>query len=148
MAIRANVSFTKKLGQPDYGSVGAGCSLDVELDSRMLELDPDAVRGQLGLAYLACRQAVEKQLSSFEQPHRPTNGRDPALESQPVTSARPSTQSQRRALWAICNRNGLNLEAVCQDEFQARNPDELDIRQASVLIDKLKSQLPTAGGAA
>ena len=32
MAIKAIVSFTQKLGQPDYGSVGAGCEIEVELD--------------------------------------------------------------------------------------------------------------------
>ena len=31
MAIKANVSFTQKLGQPDYGSVGAGCTLEIEM---------------------------------------------------------------------------------------------------------------------
>ena len=39
MAIKANVSFTQKLGQPDYGSVGAGCTLEIEMDSNLLERD-------------------------------------------------------------------------------------------------------------
>ena len=47
MAIKANVSFTQKLGQPDYGSVGAGCTLEIELDASLLERDLDEVRGQL-----------------------------------------------------------------------------------------------------
>ena len=71
MAIKANVSFTQKLGQPDYGSVGAGCTLEIEMDSNLLERDPDEFRVQLELAYLTCRQAVEQQLTAFEGPQRP-----------------------------------------------------------------------------
>ena len=56
------------------------------------------------------------------------------------------TQSQQRALWAICNRSGLNLEAICLDEYDVQRTDALDIRQASALIDKLKTQTETAGG--
>jgi len=146
MAIRANVSFSQKLGQPDYGSVGAACSLEIELDSHLFERDPDEFRGQLGLAYLTCRQAVEQQLSPFQPSERP-----PALaHAQPGgnngSGSRPATQSQQRALWAICNRNGLNLESICLDEFEVQRADALDIRQASTLIDKLKTQTATAGG--
>ena len=63
---------------------------------------------------------------------------------------RPRSQrphwAQQRALWAICNRSGLNLEAICLDEFDVQRADALDIRQASSLIDKLKMQTETAGG--
>ena len=46
MAIKANVSFTQKLGQPDFGSVGAGCSIEVELDSTLLSKDPAQLQEQ------------------------------------------------------------------------------------------------------
>ena len=84
MAIKANVSFTQKLGQPDFGSVGAGCSIEVELDSTFLAKDPAQLQEQLVVAYLNCRQAVQHQLTPFEQTesvlshapvHSNTNGR-------------------------------------------------------------------------
>ena len=68
MAIKAIVSFTQKLGQPDYGSVGAGCEIELELDSALLSRDPSELRGQLDIAYLTCRQAVSTQLQPFERP--------------------------------------------------------------------------------
>jgi hypothetical protein len=146
MAIKANVSFTQKLGQPDYGSVGAGCTLEIELDASLLERDPDEVRGQLGLAYLTCRQVVEQQLAAFQNPQRPpvrANGKQGNNHASP---SRPATQSQQRALWAICNQSGLNLAAVCRDEFDLPDADCLSIAQASNLIDKLKSTAAMAGG--
>ena len=148
MAIRANVSFTQKHGQPDFGSVGAGCSLEFELDSTLLEKDSTALREQFDLAYLTCRQAVQHQLTPFEQSERVlshaavqsnTNGKK--------RPSRPATQSQQRALWAICNNHGLNLEAVCRDEFDVPAADCLSIAQASSLIDKLKNEKVVPGGA-
>ena len=147
MAIRANVSFTQKHGQPDFGSVGAGCSIEVELDSTLLSKDPAQLQEQLVVAYLTCRQAVQQQLTPFESSvsvlarvptHSNTNGQRPS---------RPATQSQQRALWAICNHNGLNLEAVCRDEFDVPAADCLSISQASSLIDKLKNEKVVPGGA-
>ena len=147
MAVRANVSFTQKHGQPDFGSVGAGCSLEFELDSTLLEKDSAALREQFDLAYLTCRQAVQQQLTPFESSasvlsrvpeHSNTNGQRPS---------RPATRSQQRALWAICNHHGLNLEAVCRDEFDVSTADCLSISQASSLIDKLKNENTVSGGA-
>jgi hypothetical protein len=146
MAIKANVSFTQKLGQPDFGSVGAGCTLEIELDASLLERDPDEVRGQLGLAYLCCRQAVEQQLAVFQNPQKPpvrANGKQGINHASP---SRPATQSQQRALWAIAKQNGVNLAAVCRDEFDLPDADCLSIAQASNLIDKLKSTAAMAGG--
>ena len=145
MAIKAIVSFTQKLGQPDYGSVGAGCEIEVELDSALLSRDPSELRGQLDIAYLTCRQAVSTQLQPFE---RPASAPARALTHSDPSSQRPSrpaTQSQQRALWAICNQHGLNLESVCRDEFDVPAADCLSIAQASSLIDKLKTEV--VGGA-
>jgi hypothetical protein len=147
MAIKAIVSFNQKLGQPNYGSVGVGCSVEVELDSALLEKDPQELRGKLDLAYITCRQSVQSQLIPFQAsesaPSRTLTHAD-AISERP---SRPATQSQQRALWAICNQNGLNLEAVCRDEYEVPAADCLSISQASSLIDKLKSTTSVAGGA-
>ena len=146
MAIKAIVSFNQKLGQPNYGSVGVGCSVEVELDSSLLDKDPQELRGKLDLAYMTCRQSVQSQLTPFQ-----ASGSDQVhsnLSEPPIQRpSRPATQSQQRALWAICNQNGLNLEAVCRDEYEVPAADCLSISQASSLIDKLKSTTSVAGGA-
>ena len=146
MAIKAIVSFNQKLGQPNYGSVGVGCSVEVELDSSLLDKDPQELRGKLDLAYITCRQSVQSQLTPFavteSAPARALTHSVPPSER----PSRPATQSQQRALWAICNQNGLNLEAVCRDEYEVPAADCLSISQASSLIDKLKSTTSVAGG--
>jgi len=139
MAIRANVSFSQKHGQPDFGSVGAGCSLEFELDSTLLEKDSTALREQFDLAYLTCRQAVQQQLTAFQPSQRQPAHANGKQGNNHASPSRPATQSQQRALWAICNQSGLNLAAVCRDEFDVPDADCLSIAQASVLIDKLKS---------
>ena len=139
MAIRANVSFSQKHGQPDFGSVGAGCSLEFELDTTLLEKDSTALREQFDLAYLTCRQAVQQQLTAFQPSQRQPAHANGKQGNNHASPSRPATQSQQRALWAICNQSGLNLAAVCRDEFDVPDADCLSIAQASVLIDKLKS---------
>ena len=146
MAIRANVSFSQKHGQPDFGSVGAGCSLEFELDTTLLEKDSTALREQFDLAYLTCRQAVQQQLTAFQPSQRQPAHANGKQGNNHASPSRPATQSQQRALWAICHQSGLNLAAVCRDEFDVPDADCLSIAQASVLIDKLKTQTKTAGG--
>jgi len=146
MAIRANVSFSQKHGQPDFGSVGAGCSLEFELDTTLLEKDSTALREQFDLAYLTCRQAVQQQLTAFQPSQRQPAHANGKQGNNHASPSRPATQSQQRALWAICHQSGLNLAAVCRDEFDVPDADCLSIAQASVLIDKLKTQTETAGG--
>ena len=48
MAIKAIVSFNQKLGQPNYGSVGVGCSVEVELDSSLLDKDLSLLKTSSG----------------------------------------------------------------------------------------------------
>ena len=121
--------------------------MEVELDSSLLEKDPQELRGKLDLAYMTCRQSVQTQLTPFQtsqsSPSRTLTHTEPPSER----PSRPATQSQQRALWAICNQSGLNLEAVCRDEYEVPAADCLSISQASSLIDKLKSTTSVAGGA-
>ena len=37
MPLRLNVGLSRKLGQPDFGSLGATCQVEVELDSSLRE---------------------------------------------------------------------------------------------------------------
>jgi hypothetical protein len=37
MPLKLNVGVSKKLGMPEYSSVGAACNLEVELDSGLLD---------------------------------------------------------------------------------------------------------------
>jgi hypothetical protein len=67
------------------------------------------------------------------------NQRDPVqrLPSQP--SPRPATASQVKAIRAIAARRRIDLVGLLRDRFGLQTADELGIRDASNLIDELKS---------
>ena len=66
--------------------------------------------------------------------HSPNNGNGPGR----IEVAR-ATQSQIRAIFAISKRQGLDPHAVINDRYRVHKMEELTIREASALIDDLKS---------
>ena len=60
---------------------------------------------------------------------------------------RPATESQVRALRAICKRHRLDLDHEAHEEFGVEGADQLDVRQASALIDLLKDRVQAAPAA-
>jgi hypothetical protein len=177
--LKLNVGTNRKIGQPDYGSAGASCNLEIELDAALFQ-DLDGLHHVVRRAYAACNQAVTDELARLANagPHGqhaiPANaepGPVPTLSdagSTPVTrnsratdftsnsdphtphtrhaqlgtgrpSPRPATTSQVKAIRAICSRRKIDLLALLRDRFGIQTADELGIRQASDLIDELKS---------
>ena len=47
MPLSLNVSHSKKVGLPNYGSQGACCSLGIELDGSLLRDDPKKFRHEV-----------------------------------------------------------------------------------------------------
>ncbi|MFM8704997.1 MAG: hypothetical protein ACKOHG_14240, partial [Planctomycetia bacterium] len=79
---------------------------------------------------------------------RATNGAELLATNRAVfrdaPSPRPATASQVRALRAIAARRKIDLVGLLRERFGIQTADELGIRQASALIDELKSDEPTA----
>lgn len=63
MPVRLNVGLSKKVGLPDFGSLGATCNVELELDGAILQHDLDRFHKHVQHAFLACRQAVQDELS-------------------------------------------------------------------------------------
>jgi len=63
--------------------------------------------------------------------------------SNSLPSPRPATASQVKAIRAIAARRKIDLVGMLRERFGLTTADELGIRQASNLIDELKSDEPT-----
>ena len=67
MPLNLNVGVAKKLGQPEFGSLGASCSIQVELPHDIIFRDLEAFHCQVRNAYAACAQAVNDELARHQQ---------------------------------------------------------------------------------
>jgi hypothetical protein len=169
--LRLNVGTNRKIGQPDFGSAGASCNLELELDTALFQ-DLEGLQQVVRRAYAACNQAVQDELARIagdtckntppqeivEVRTNPaisgaritTNGADSGMTNSAVfrdsPSPRPATASQVKAIRAIATRRKIDLVGLLRERFGLTTADELGIRQASNLIDELKSDEPTTAG--
>src|SRR5262249_35828598 len=69
-----------------------------------------------------------------------TNGNGQRSDNAQKAQPRPATQSQVRAIGAIAKRLQIDLNDLLRTRFQVKRAQDLSIKEASQLIDELKSQ--------
>ena len=160
--LKLHAGVSKKVGLPGFSSASASCTIEAELDSSLLQ-DREGFQIVVQRAYQSCEKAVQDQIarltsdgqSDASQPRvqpqevvevrtTPTiNGatvtRIPAAQFTNQPSPRPATASQVKAIRAIAARRKIDLVGMLRERFGLTTADELGIRQASSLIDELKS---------
>jgi hypothetical protein len=165
MPLKLNVGVSRKVGLPDYGSVGASCNIEMELDAGLLERDLDGFHDRIRGIYVAAHQAVHDELSRLQSPgynaavattpapvpvHSTASARNgftrdrgnvqsPHPQTDRSRAPRAATQSQVKAIIAIARRQNTDLQGLLRQEYEVQGPDHLTIRQASELIDQLKA---------
>jgi hypothetical protein len=168
--LKLHAGISRNVGLPNFPSASASCHIEAELDSALLG---DAAGFQIVVqrAYQSCEQAVQDQIARLTcdpqsepgQPHAQPREvvevrTSPAMSGASVTripatqftnqpSPRPATASQVKAIRAIAARRKIDLVGLLRERFGLTTADALGIREASALIDELKSGEPTNGHA-
>jgi hypothetical protein len=162
--LKLHAGVSKKVGLTGFSSASASCTIEAELDSSLLQ-DHEGFQIVVQRAYQSCEQAVQDQIARLTtegpvvaQPQEIVEvrtspaitgasvNRIPAAQLSNQPSPRPATASQVRALRAIAARRKIDLVGLLRERFGLTTADELGIRQASNLIDELKSDEPTTTG--
>jgi hypothetical protein len=86
MPLKLNVGLSKKIGLPDYGSLGASCHVEVELDGFLLQHDVDTFHRHVKNADVACAQAVNDELARERTGDQATHQETVAAEVPPPHS--------------------------------------------------------------
>ena len=157
MSMKVNLGVMRKVGQPDYGSVGASCNLGLEIDCGLLEHDLVGFHVQVHSAYVAVHDELARlkapvvttqgpPASSNRQPanghasngHDGSNGQTDHLPPGRSSNRKPVTEKQVRAIRSIASRQQADFDGLLH-VLGVRRPEDLSLRQASELIDTIKT---------
>jgi len=155
MPLKLNVGLSKKIGLPDYGSLGASCHIELELNNGLLDGGPSGFQAEAQRAFAACHQAVDDELARHrthddgqepEQTPAPkignargaTNGNGSSPTGNPAHRASGKQLSYIEQLAGeIRDLGARRLEGLAQRMFNKPLAD-LSSLDASTLIDTLK----------
>jgi hypothetical protein len=136
--LRIVVGAARKVGLPNYGSLGANCTIESEADSTLLD-DPERLHQKIRTAYAVAWEAVEEQLQQRSQPAPPDPGggqpSDAGLTGQPATPRQ--IEYAHKLADQITDMGSAQLSAFTQEVF-AKSLQALSCSEASRLIDLLK----------
>ncbi|MDR3623063.1 MAG: hypothetical protein P4L85_27165 [Paludisphaera borealis] len=158
MPLKLNVGVSRKLGLPEFSSVGASCNVEVELDSSLLQSDLDGFHAQVRGAFTAACQAVDDELSRLQARPAPpvaSHGvsaggqmrRNGTAGSNRVATrsdgvgrpSKPASANQVRAIVTMARWRDADLAGLLRDEFGVDRPEDLSLADASRFIDRLKA---------
>ena len=145
-SLKLTIGRSRKIGQPNFGSIGASVSVEVVVDQ---VAGPEELQQHVRELFGVVRDALNHELQGTNG-HAANNTASPSTKA-PATngnghsappsngSSRAATQSQARAIRAIASRQRINVAAFLQSRFGVDRAELLSIKEASSVIDELKS---------
>lgn len=140
--LKLNAGFSRKVGESNFGSRGASVNVELELESHLIN-DPDGLRSRISGLFDLARRSVDDELHSQAPAPGNANGN---TNNNGERSVRYATQSQIRAIHAICERIQCDPAQEANQRFRVSDVAELTLQEASSLIDELKRQTNTRNG--
>jgi len=149
MPLKLNVGASKKVGEANYGSRGASVNVEMELDSTLIG-EPARLQEKIRQMFGLVRTSLTEELNGGNSHGPPPEPQAPAASVPAARSSngngngqrggmRLATPAQVKALYGIARQQGVDLGRLLQERCHVARPDEVTIRQASALIDELKS---------
>jgi hypothetical protein len=152
MPMKLNIGLCRKVGESNYGSRGASINLELELDSSLVG-DSAKLKERIHQLFGLVRTSLAEELNGGNG--KPANHPDGANTTQsrsanangngtngsrnPPKTPRPATQSQVKAIHAIARSRQVDIGQFLQSRFHVTRPDDLSIKDASLVIDELKN---------
>jgi hypothetical protein len=147
--LKLHVGLSKKIGQPDFGSLGASCHLELELDEAIVREEVEMFQNRVQTVFARCGEAVDDELArrADEAPvaHAPVhNGRNSNghSDSGSTNNGHRIRQKQQNYIDQLASQiEGLGrtqLGVLCERLF-AKGWGELSSFEASALIEQLKA---------
>ena len=139
MSFKLNLGLSKKVGLPDYGSLGATCHVETDLDGSLLNSDLEGFHRHVREIYVACSQAVHDELVR-QQAVNGNGGTPQTTRTQNSESEDPLGHSHRR------NGNGQQASQKQLEYIEqlARQIHGLGTRRLETLAEKMFAK-PMAG---
>ena len=157
--LKINIGFSRKVGEANYGSRGGSVNLEIEVESGLVR-EPDALQSKISYLFDIAKASVDAQIGAGSNGHSEPPGANGSHSGNGSgngnghangngsrrSNGRPATASQVRAIYAIANRQRLDLAAELHQRFGVERPDDLTIAEASELIDSIKPAAKGNGG--
>src|SRR5436190_5076418 len=106
--LKLNVGFSKKLGEPNYGSRGAAVNLELELEPECLG-DAERLKDRIRQLFLQAKASVHEELAASGEFRQGEAGLAVRANGRPRERTRSATAAQIRALGAIADRWQIDL---------------------------------------
>jgi hypothetical protein len=138
MPLKLHAGVSKKMGLPNYGSLGASCHVEVDLDGSVLGEDLETFHQHVRDTFVACRQAVNDELARRQAASPAASANGSTQQSDP-----PKRQHDGNGAAATTHEgNGTNGQRATSRQIDyacvlARQIRGLGIRRLESLSDTL-----------